>query len=156
MGRGGREDWDDDDDDGRGAAAKPEYVDTEAMTEEDIEAEEDEARRSIRMFNICALIPALGLSASAFYFNQFAFGTTATFLVWALAIIGILLVFTTLVGCFGAVRNSVEVLLLVRGGRGVRVARAPTHTHGARAPRPPRGNHRRRSLARRPSSSTPR
>ena len=89
--------------------------DPEAELEEVLKQEEAAARRCIRMFNICAILPAAGLVAFAIWAEQFAFGSTAQFLVWTLSAVGVALFFLTFIGCIGSIKGATKVLLVVSG-----------------------------------------
>jgi len=68
----------------------------------------------IRTFNFCSLAPAAGLLGFSIWAEQFAFGSTAQFLVWALASVGAALFFLTLLGCVGSIKGATSILLIVR------------------------------------------
>ena len=90
-----------------------ETFDPEVEHETSLLAEEAAARRCIRTFNLCAVLPAAGLVAFAIWAEQFAFGPTAQFLVWTLSGVGVVMFFLTFVGCVGSVKGATKVLLVV-------------------------------------------
>jgi hypothetical protein len=67
----------------------------------------------IRTFNFCSLAPAAGLLGFSVWAEQFAFGSTAQFLVWSLAAVAGALFFLTLLGCVGSIKGATSILLIV-------------------------------------------